>query len=206
MPKVIELKIKNLKNIYQELARHLAPHREEGLGSVLFVVEGTKQKPIIAISYPGKKLRKREETKKYKWANLYDFEVIVYKNGKQIDSKNFTFGKLFEDFYENKIKSEKFWKLIESVYNNNIISENIPELQGIDPKLYLLALKWIWIQEDFNYKFSWQDVDSPIQYILENKKGNPTAKGAGRGKFFAALILLRNKFSFKDAKKIIPPY
>jgi len=67
-------------------------------------------------------------------------------------------------------------------------------------------LKWIWLQEDFNYKFSWKEVDSPVQYTLENKTGKPTSKGAGRAKFFAALILLKHHFNFEEVKKIIPLY
>ena len=51
--KIIELKIKNPKRIYQELANVLAPYREEPTGSVLFIVEGTKKNPVIGIRYPG---------------------------------------------------------------------------------------------------------------------------------------------------------
>jgi len=79
-------------------------------------------------------------------------------------------------------------------------------LPGINPKLYLLVLKWIWIQEDFNYKLSWQDVNSPIRYVLETRTGTPTSKDAGRGKFYAALILLKHHFNFDLVKKIIPLY
>jgi len=60
MSKIIELKIKNPQKIYQELTEALCPYREKLAGSVLFIVEGTKQKPIIAIRYPGKKLKRRE--------------------------------------------------------------------------------------------------------------------------------------------------
>ena len=75
MSEIIELKIKNPKTIYQELTKVLSPHREKPPGSVLFIVEGTKEKPIIAIRYPGKKLRKRElkiiKSNSALWANLY---------------------------------------------------------------------------------------------------------------------------------------
>jgi len=67
-------------------------------------------------------------------------------------------------------------------------------------------LKWIWIQEDFNYRFSWQEVNSPIRYVLETRTGSRTSKGAGRAKFFAALILLKHHFTFEQVKKIIPLY
>lgn len=79
-------------------------------------------------------------------------------------------------------------------------------MAGIDPMLYLLMLKWIWAQEDFNYRFGWQEVSSPIRYVLETRTGSRTSKGAGRAKFFAALILLRHHFSFEQVKKIIPLY
>ena len=59
MPKLVELKIKEPKNIYQELAVALCPHKNKSAGSVLFIVEGTKKNPIIGLRYPGRKLRKR---------------------------------------------------------------------------------------------------------------------------------------------------
>ena len=81
--KIIELKIKNPKRIYQELANVLAPYREEPTGSVLFIVEGTKKNPVIGIRYPGRKLRRRVlktiRANSVLWANLYDFEVVPYR-------------------------------------------------------------------------------------------------------------------------------
>ncbi len=210
MPKVIELKIKDTKKIYQELTQALSPYREEPPGSVLFIVEGMKKKPIIGIRYPGKKLRKRtlkvERANSALWANLYDFEVVPYKNGKELDTQKFTFGELMKDFQENKRNNNKFWKMLEELYNDNAISKIPPKLPGINTLLYLLVLKWIWIQEDFNYRFSWKEVGSPIRYVLETRTGSRTAKGAGRAKFFAALILLKHYFSFEQVKKIIPLY
>ncbi len=111
-----------------------------------------------------------------------------------------------KDFQEHKIKSRTFWKLLESVYYKNSFNTKPPKLPGIDPLLYLLVLKWIWIQEDFNYRFKWQEVGSPVPYVLETKTGTITSGGAGRAKFFAALILLKNGFTFEQVKKIIPLY
>lgn len=208
MAKIIELKIKDNKDIYHELSEALSPYREEPVGSILFIVEGTKKKPIIGIRYPGRKLRKRTlkviRINSALWANLYDFEVVPFKNGKEISTQKFTFEELMKDFQQHKVKSEKFWKLLKEVYEKNTIPENIPKLSGIDPLLYLRMLKWIWIQEDFNYKLSWEDVNSPVRYVLETRTGSRTARGAGRAKFFAALILLRNYFDFNQVKKIIP--
>lgn len=210
MSKIIELKIKNPKKIYQELANTLSLYKEEPQGSILFIVEGTKKSPIIGLRYPGKKLRKRvlKQIRKNSalWSNLYDFEVVPYKNGKEIKTFNFTFEKLMKDFQENKKNNEKFWTIIEELYKNNTITREPPHLSGINSKFYLLILRWIWIQEDFNYKFSWEDVGSPIRYVLETRTGSRTAKGAGRAKFFAALILLKNHFDFEQVKKIIPLY
>lgn len=210
MPKKIELKIKNPKKIYQELAKELSPYREKPVGSALFIVEGTKQNPKVAISYPGKKLKRRKlkiiRSNSVLWANLYDFEVVPYKNGKRLDSKKFTFGKLFKDFYENKIQSKKFWKALKQLYYNNTIPQKAPKLSGINSKFYLLMLRWIWLQEDFNYRFNWKDVSSPVRYTLETRTGTTTRKGAGRAKFFAALVLLKNGFSFEQVIKIIPLY
>lgn len=113
---------------------------------------------------------------------------------------------MLKDFQENKRDNEKFWNLIESLYHTNEISEDIPELAGINPKLFLLVLKWLWVQEDFNYRFGWEEVSSPIRYVLETRTGSRTSKGAGRAKFFAALILLKHYFTFEQVKKIISLY
>ena len=210
MPKIIELKIKNSKTIYQELTKALSPYREEPAGSILFAVEGTKKKPIVGLRYPGKKVRKRVlkliRANSALWANLYDFEVVPYKNGKEITTGEFTFEKILRDFQDNKKNSEKFWKQIEELHQNNTITKKPPKLKGINPELYLLILKWIWLQEDFNYRFSWQEVNSPVRYVLETRTGSRTARGAGRAKFFAALILLKHHFTFEQVKKIIPLY
>lgn len=210
MKQVIELKIKDNKKLYQELAIALFPHREQPAGSILFIVEGTKKKPLIGIRYPGKKVRKRilktSRANSALWANLYDFEVVPFENGKEINTQKFTFKELLKDFQENKRKNKKFWEVLEEIYKNNTTTTSPPELPGIDAKLYLLILKWIWIQEDFNYRFGWQDVSSPVRYVLETRTGSRTSKGAGRTKFYAALILLKHNFSFDQVKKIIPLY
>lgn len=210
MPKIVELKIQDNKRIYQELTQALSPYREESARSILFIVEGTKKKPIVVIRYPGKKLRKRalkvERPNSALWANLFDFEVVPYEKGKELNTQNFTFGELMKDFQENKRNNKKFWSMLEELYNDNTITKKAPKLPGIDSQLYLLVLKWIWIQEDFNYRFGWQEVGSPVRYVLETRTGSRTSKGAGRAKFFAALILLRHYFSFDLVKKIIPLY
>lgn len=140
------------------------------------------------------------------WGNLFDFLVIPYTSGKEEKEQEFTFEKMLKDFELYKRDSEEFWKRIEDIYYNNTISNEPPTLSGINSKQFLLVLKWIWIQEDFNYKLSWEDVGSPIKYILVTRTGTRTAKGAGRGKFFAALILLKHHFTFDEVKKIIPLY
>lgn len=210
MSKIIELTIKDNKKIYQELTQALSPHREKSAGSILFIVEGTKKKPIIGIRYPGKKLQRRklkfERVNSVLWANLYDFEVVPYKEGKELNTQKFTFGEMMKDFQENKRQSKKFWKMLEELYKDNTITKKAPNLPGINPKLYLLVLKWIWVQEDFNYRFNWEEVDSPVRYILETRTGSRTARGAGRAKFFAALILIKHYFNFELVKKIIPLY
>jgi len=209
-PKVIELKIKNPRRIYQELSKALAPYREKPRGSILFIVEGTKKKPIIGIRYPGRKLRKRTlkivRSNSALWANLYDFEVVPFRGGKELTTQEFTYEKLLKDFQENKKESKKFWSMLEELYRNNTITKKPPVLKGIDPYLYLLVLKWMWIQEDFNYRYSWKEVQSPIRYVLETRTGSRISKGAGRAKFFAALILIKYHFTFDQVKKIIPLY
>ena len=96
--------------------------------------------------------------------------------------------------------------MLEELYKNNTITKKQPPLSGINSQLYLLVLKWIWIQEDFNYKFNWKEVGSPVKYVLETRTGSRTSRGAGRAKFFAALILLKHYFEFEEVKKIIPLY
>jgi len=210
MPKILELTIKDNKKIYQELTQALFPHRKKPAGSILFIVEGTKKKPIIGIRYPGRKLQRRklkiERANSALWANLYDFEVVPYENGKELNTQEFTFKEMIRDFHENKQGSKEFWEMIEELYKDNTITKKVPNLPGIYPKLYLLVLKWIWIQEDFNYRFNWEEVGSPVRYVLETRRGTRTARGAGRAKFFAALILLKHYFSFELVKKIIPLY
>lgn len=210
MSKIIEIKIKDQTNIYQELVKSLYPYRKKKAGTVLFIVEGAKNKPRIALKYPGRKLRMRVSKVKRQnfapWANLYDFEVVVYKGGKITEGNNFTFSKLFEDFSVYKRNNKDFWIMIEELYYKNTISKEPPKLKGIDPKLFLLVLKWIWIQEDLNYRLGWGEVQSPERYILETRTGARTSEGAGRAKFFAALVLLNYGFSFEDIKKIIPQY
>jgi len=112
MTKLIELKIKDPKKIYQELATALYPYKNKPVGSMLFIVEGTRKNPIIGLRYPGRKLRKRLLKKPNKnsalWANLYDFEVVPFKNKKEINTQKFTFGEIMKDFQENKRNNEIF--------------------------------------------------------------------------------------------------
>ena len=210
MTKIVELKIKNPNEIYKELAEALSPYRERRAGFIVFIVDGTKKNPIIGLRYPGKKVKRRKlkvpRANSALWANLYDFEVVPYKKGRELKTKQFTFEQLGKDFDENKKKSKRFWVMLEELYKNNTITKKHPMLSGIDPELYLQVLKWIWIQEDFNYRLSSEEVDSPIKYVLETRTGKRTAKGAGRAKFFAALILLKYGFNFNQVKKIIPLY
>lgn len=210
MLETIELTIRDNKKIYQELVQALSPYRERPAGSILFIVEGTKKKPIIGIRYPGKKLQRRklkvERANSALWANLYDFEVVPYEKDKELNIQRFTFTELMKDFQENKKESEDFWLMLKELYENNTIIKKPPNLPGINSQLYLLVLKWMWIQEDFNYRFNWEEVGSPVRYVLETRTGTRTARGAGRAKFFAALILLKHYFSFELVKKIIPLY
>ena len=207
--KKILLQIKDPAKIYQELVQALCPYKEQPAGSMVFIVEGTEKNPVIGLRYPGKKLKKREikqpRTNSVHWANLYDFEVVAYQNGEEVQGNQFTFSMFMEDFYNNKRDNKDFWKCLEEVYYKNALLSEPPHTEGIDSKTFLLMLKWIWVQEDFNYRFNWQEVGSPVRYILENRTGTRTAKGAGRAKFFAAFILL-NYFTVEQIKKIIPLY
>jgi len=205
----ILLKIHNPEKIYNELAVALSPHRERPLGSIIFIVEGSTANPRIGIRYPGYKLKQRTLKRQNKnsalWANLLDFEVVPFEKNRESSSVLFTYAKLLEDFDENKKHNNKFWKLLERVYKHNSIEEEPPKLDGIGSRQFLEMLKWMWIQEDLNYRLSWQEVGSKIPYRLQNKNGNPTSKGAGRTKFYAALLLVRyHGFGHALMRKIIP--
>lgn len=197
-------------NLFKHLSKLLIPFCKSPVASLLFIVEGTDKEPRIGIKYPGRKLRFRDEIKKPNknsalWANLLDFEVIPFEKGKPGVSTLFTYANLLKDFEDNKKGSKEFWEAVLELHKHNRINKNLPKLGGLDSRLFLEMLKWMWIQEDVNYKLSHTDVGSSLKYRLETKSKKPTGKGAGRDKFFAALILVKEGyFSAKEIKKIIP--
>jgi hypothetical protein len=209
MAKTIELKIKDQKNIYKELATSLCPYKDKLEGSILFIVEGTIKNPAIGLRYPGRKLHKRLLKKPNKnsalWANLLDFEVVPFNNNKEVNSNLFTYGNLLKDYETYKKDNDIFWEMLGELFEQNTITKKPPKLKGIDSRQFLEMLKWMWIQEDLNYRLSWEEAGSPIKYRLENKTGSVTSKGAGRSKFYAALILVReDHFDASTVRKIIP--
>ncbi len=214
MSNLIQLQIEKSDNLYHDIAFVLEKYRNRKICSVRFIVEGTIKNPIVAIDYPGKKMFKRvlktERKNVAKWANLFDFRVIPFKNGKALGAEDFTFDKLLLDFKNHKSRNEKFWKILQELYRTNKIMEEPPKLKGIDSKLFLLTLKWIWIEEDFNYRLKWDDVQSKTKYVLakisvKTGKEQSVSRGAGRAKFFAVLVLLKRKdFTYREVKKIIP--
>jgi len=210
--KIKTLNLSNGNEIFNELSRELIPYHKEEVGSWMFVVEGSEKNPRVGLRYPGRKLRFRSELtrpndRSARWANLMDFEVVPFVNGKTVESQVFTYSNLLEDYNKYKKQSALFWEMLVELYEQNIIAKEPPELPGINPKQFLEMLKWIWIQEDLNYRLSWEDIGSPIRYRLENRTGSVTRKGAGRAKFFGALVLLRNEhFDLALVRKIVPLY
>jgi len=208
--KIQILKIPEGDDIFKHLAKSLIPYRKRKIGSLLFIVEGSVKRPRIGIKYPGRKLRFRSEIKKPNkssalWANLLDFEVIPFVKGKPGFSTQFTYTNLRKDFEDYKKENNTFWKKILELHKHNRITKKFPKLKGIKPELFLEMLKWMWIQEDVNYKLSYREVESSVRYRLETKKQKPTSKGAGRDKFFAGLILVKEGyFLAEEIKKIIP--
>ena len=175
----------------------------------LFIVEGTLVKPRIGIRYPGYKLKQRKLKKPNKnsalWANLFDFEVVPFEKGKEGSSVHFTYANLLKDFEAHKKDDASFWEMLVQLHSQNVIDKEPPKLNGINSRQFLEMLKWMWIQEDLNYKLSWRDVSSDIPYRLQNRNGRPTSKGAGRDKFYAALILVHgDHFDAASVRKIIP--
>jgi hypothetical protein len=203
------LRINNYEKVFEELTHVLYPFRNKPELSMEFVVEGTLENPLIVLKYPGRKLVERDVqgSNAYKWGNLFDFLVIPYVDGKPVNEREFTYSKMLKDFLNNKLENEEFWELIESVFHYNHFTKEPPQLDGIDPKIFLLVLKWMWIQEDLNYRLRCDDYNSPERYILLNKKGNPTSRGAGRKKFMGALDLAKiGRYSYRDIKKIVAFY
>lgn len=204
-----EIHIPEGEDIFKYLVRLLLPYHAEPVRSRLFIVEGTSAKPRVGIRYPGRKLRKRTELKKISdrfslWASLMDFEVIPFQNGKEGESTTFNYGTLLQDFASHKKDSEEFWESIITLYEQNKVVAKLPDLSGIPPQQFFEMLKWMWISEDLNYKLSCKDVDSPVKYRLETKSQKPTSKGAGRAKFFAAFLLLRDKhFDLNSIRKVV---
>ena len=209
MAKFKKINISSGSNVFKYLADALLPHHTKKANSCLFIVEGTLAKPRVGIRYPGYKLKqrilKRPNKNSALWANLFDFEVVPFEKGSEGSSINFTYPNLLKDFEMYKKGNASFWKMIVRVHSHNVIDKEPPKLRGIDPRQFLEMLKWMWIQEDLNYKLSWKEVGSKISYRLQNKNGNLTSKGAGRDKFYAALILVHeNHFDAASMRKIIP--
>ena len=195
------------KNIYEELAKILDNYKDTETFSNEFVVEGTLEKPIVSIKYPGRKMV-RIDTRRLnsaRYGNLFDFLVVAHKEGEE-NISDFTFVKILHDFEKYKRQSEDFWAALKEIYYKNNIPDKIPKLDGINPLLFLSVIKWIWIQEDFNYKMRWDEVKSPTRYRLISKRGRTIGRGAGRGKSFGAMVLLKNGFSIEEVKKIISIY
>ena len=209
MKKTIEISIPGDSDIFKHLTHALLPYHTKPVGSHLFIVEGTLAKPRIGIRYPGYKLKRRMLKKPNKnsalWANLFDFEVVPFEKGKEGSSIHFTYANLLKDFETHKKDSASFWEMIVRIHSHNAIDREPTKLDGIDSRQFLEMLKWMWIQEDLNYKLSWREAGSEIPYRLQNRNGGPTSKGAGRDKFYAALILVHgNYFDAASMRKIIP--
>lgn len=206
---VQELRTPSDFSVYKQLAKVLPQFRNEPPCSRLFIVEGTLRHPRVGLRYPGYKLMprilKKPNKKSALWANLLDFEVVPFIMGKEESSKLFTYRILLKDFELYKKDNVGFWVRIEQLHKDNFIPHELPELRGIEPRQFLEMLKWMWIQEDLNYKLSSGDVDSSLHYRLQNKSGSATANGAGRDKFYAALLLVKHhKFDAGKVGKIIP--
>jgi hypothetical protein len=189
--------------IFETLVNRLDSYKDEPLLSRYFLVESNGDMEIL-IRYPGNKMNRRSHKRipsKILWQNLYDFLVVPKMDGKEYDIREFTYKALLSDFEKNKIRDDKFWNAIIEVYKENyVISDDFSKLEGIPPALFLLVLKWLWIQEDLNYKYSWKDVNAPTRYTNEKT-------GLGRGKFFGALVLVKSGyFSAEDCIKLTSLY
>lgn len=121
---------------------------------------------------------------------MFDFYVEPYIDEKPA-GELFTHENIINDFKEYKVDSKEFWNLIDIIYKENRLERNPPELDGIPPRIFLLTLKWIWIQEDFNYRlFYGKDIQSPIPYKLITRRDGIilSAPMKGRKMLYEALL------------------
>lgn len=191
--------------LFEDLTRELDPYKKKPTTAITFLVDSSPDRRVkILIKYPGRKVKER--TGRIPWANLYDFLVVPKYNGKEVDTRKLQWRNLMTDFCGHKLQSNEFWKVLDGVYRNNEVDYGkVPKLGGMDPTLYLLLIKWMWIQEDLNYRFSSKDIrNCPTEYRNETKGGSPT-RGAGRKKFYAGLLLVKyHNFTPHEVGRIIP--
>ncbi len=179
------------ETIFEDLAKILDPHKEDTLISNTFLVDSSKNEQIkIVIKYPGKKVKprnlKRVNASSVLWECVYDFLVSPIFKCKEIPGNELTYRKILTDFEENKKGNAIFWDAIVELYKSNIVVEkNYGPLKGLNPLLFIYTLKWLWIQEDLNYKLNHSDIDFPTRYKVAS-----SSKALGRKKFFTALLLV----------------
>jgi len=198
---ILRIEEGDTKRMLHDISVALDPFKDKPNESEEFVVEGTLEDPKILIRYPGKK-KKRRPLKNPKrkgavlWEALYDFLVIVIKDGSEVPIKEFSYRKIVADIRENK-DDERFWECLDTVYKKNEIPARIPKLDGIDCEALLMVMKWIWLQEDINYKYNWKDIDSPTRYTTVRG-----IRALGRKKSRAMFLLNRHhghEFDHKES-------
>ena len=183
-----------------DIAVALDPYKERPEASEEFVVEGTLERPEIILRYPGKKVKRRDVKNPSRkgsvlWEALYDFLVVPIADGKELQFSDFNYRKLADDFCKFKKSSEEFWDCLVQVYEKNTIPDRIPHLPGMNSRVILLTLKWMWLQEDINYKYKSTDIKSPTAYTYANNR-----KALGRKKSWAVFLLMkRHGYDAKEA-------
>ena len=187
------------KEMLHQIAEALDPYKGLPEASEEFVVEGALEKPEIMIRYPGKKVKKRTLKNPLRqgavlWEALYDFLVIPISYGRELPFSEFNYRKIAQDFHDHKRGSEDFWECLRLVYKSNIVPIKVPKLPGMDSRILLLTLKWMWLQEDINYKYNSKDISSPTAYTYANG-----SKALGRKKSWAVFVLM--KYQGYDAKE-----
>jgi hypothetical protein len=194
------------ESIFEDLTKAIDPYKTKHTNSITFLVDSSpSENAKILITYPGKKVQKRTLSRiaanSVLWQNAYDFAVVPVFKGQKQKIRDFTFEKMLRDFETQKKQDGLFWEDIVALYQENKISvRQFPELSGINAQLFLYVLKWLWIQEDLNYKLNHNKINCPTRYKTEKT-------GVGRGKFFAALLLVKSGyFTTEDCKKIIALY
>lgn len=199
--KKIKLNIKDKAFPYRELLECFEKYKHEDKHVIEIKVDELDEYEI-SLLYPGKHVKylPGKRKKKYYWEKMGDFKIQPLKNGVSSGVETFKLEDFVRDFHEYKVDNNAFWEALLIVYYTNELPNEIPDADGMDPRLFLLCIKWIYILEDMNYKYTWEEAGSLIPYKGVSGK-------AGRAKLTGSFDLARIKrYTLEELLCIIPLY